>query len=71
MRELASGTNQPNLNAQMIKDYKIVVPPIEIQRQIISHYQKESDKVNELNSKGVLRINNSLYDFERKIFNIQ
>lgn len=71
MRELASGTNQPNLNAQMIKGYKIVVPPMEIQRQIISHYQKESDKVNELNSKGILRINNSLYDFERKIFNIQ
>ena len=36
MREMASGNNQPNLNAQMLKDYNVIVPPFEIQNKIIN-----------------------------------
>ena len=71
MRELASGTNQPNLNAQMIKNYKIVVPPIETQKKIISHYQIENNKINEIKSRAELRVRKSLYEFESKIFNVK
>src|SRR5665648_38516 len=34
LRALASGNNQPNLNAQMIKDYKVIIPPFDIQKKI-------------------------------------
>ncbi len=40
LREMASGNNQPNLNAQMIKDYKVIIPPYSIQNQIIKAHRK-------------------------------
>ena len=36
LRGLAQGGNQPNLNAGMIKDFPILVPPMEEQKQIVS-----------------------------------
>ena len=33
LRELAKGGNQPNLNCTMIRDFNILVPPIELQNQ--------------------------------------
>lgn len=36
MRDMASGTNQPNLNAQMLKDYNVIIPPFETQNKIIT-----------------------------------
>lgn len=35
MRELASGNNQPNLNADMIANLRIPVPPLAVQQQIM------------------------------------
>ena len=35
MRALASGNNQPNLNADMIANLKIPVPPLPVQREIM------------------------------------
>ena len=35
MRALASGNNQPNLNAEMIANLRIPLPPLALQRQII------------------------------------
>lgn len=34
LRAMASGNNQPNLNAQMIKNYPLVIPPMDLQKQI-------------------------------------
>ena len=36
LRGLAQGGNQPNLNAGMIKDFPILVPPMEKQREFVS-----------------------------------
>ena len=36
LRGLAQGGNQPNLNAGMIKDFPILVPPMEKQKQLVS-----------------------------------
>ena len=54
LRELASGNNQPNLNAQMIKDYNVVIPPINIQQEIIKNYSflKSKVKLMKLNLKN-------------------
>jgi restriction endonuclease S subunit len=35
MRALASGNNQPNLNAQMIANLRIPLPPLAVQKEII------------------------------------
>lgn len=35
MRALASGNNQPNLNAEMISNLRISVPPLAVQREIV------------------------------------
>ena len=35
LRELASGNNQPNLNAQMIASYPVIIPPYDIQKEIV------------------------------------
>jgi len=40
LRQLASGNNQPNLNAQMIKNYNIVIPPLDKQQEIIKKVTK-------------------------------
>jgi restriction endonuclease S subunit len=36
MRLLASGNNQPNLNAEMIANLKIPLPPLPVQREIMA-----------------------------------
>ena len=40
LRNLAQGGNQPNLNAGMIKDFPILVPPIELQSQFADFVQQ-------------------------------
>jgi restriction endonuclease S subunit len=35
MRALASGNNQPNLNAEMIANLQIALPPLEVQRKLV------------------------------------
>ena len=36
IRSLASGNNQPNLNAEMIANLKIPLPPLRVQRDILA-----------------------------------
>ena len=43
LRGLAQGGNQPNLNAGMIKDFPILVPPMHEQQQFVS-FVKQIDK---------------------------
>ena len=35
MRALASGNNQPNLNAEMIANVHISLPPLKVQRKLV------------------------------------
>ncbi len=51
LRELASGNNQPNLNAQMIKNYKVIVPPFDTQNRIIEHFKLLKEKIKSLKNK--------------------
>jgi restriction endonuclease S subunit len=44
IRSMASGNNQPNLNAEKIKNYDIVVPPISKQMQLIDYVKSLKDK---------------------------
>lgn len=68
LRELASGNNQPNLNAQMIKDYKVVIPPLEIQKEIIKKYSSLKLKVKSIEVEFEKQILIAETEFENAIF---
>ena len=40
LRDLAKGGNQPNLNGNMIKDFPVLMPPIEMQNEYVSFVQQ-------------------------------
>ena len=68
IRELAYGNNQPNLNAGMIKEYPIVLPPLEVQNEIVNHINQIKSQVKELRSKAAELRQNAKEDFERSVF---
>lgn len=69
LRALASGNNQPNLNAQMIKDYKVVIPPLEIQAEIIEVVSKMKEEIDVLMTKAEKNRAEAIKEFENEIFN--
>ena len=60
LRELAKGGNQPNLNCTMIRDFNILVPPIELQNQY-ADFVRQVDKSRE-DIKKALEKTQQLYD---------
>lgn len=68
LRALASGNNQPNLNAQMIKNYEVVIPPFSIQQKIktVVHEMKVEIKKNKQKSEVLKQ--QALKEFENEIF---
>lgn len=68
LRDLASGNNQPNLNAQMIKDYKVIIPPIAIQKEIIKRYSGLKLKVKSIEVEYEKQISIAETEFENAIF---
>lgn len=71
LRALASGNNQPNLNAQKIKNYSIVLPPLEIQDKIASHIQNLKDEIQILKQQAEQNKKDALSEFEAEIFTRQ
>jgi restriction endonuclease S subunit len=69
MREMASGNNQPNLNAQMIKDYNVIIPPFEIQFKIIKTINSIKAQIKELNVLSAKNKEKAIVEFENEIFN--
>lgn len=59
LRELAKGGNQPNLNCTMIKDFNILVPPIELQNQFANFVQQVD--------KSRFDIKKSITELEREV----
>ena len=68
IRELASGNNQPNLNAGMIKSYPIVLPPISIQKEIVSHINQIKNQVKDLREKAKELRDQAKKEFEESVF---
>lgn len=69
MRELASGNNQPNLNAQMIKDYSVIIPSLEVQKNIIKNVNTIKNRIKDLNNKSLNNKEEAILVFEKEIFN--
>jgi len=68
LRALASGNNQPNLNAQMIKNYKVVIPPFDIQQKIKTKVQKMKAEIKKNQEKSEDVKQQALKEFENEIF---
>lgn len=69
IREMASGNNQPNLNAQMLKDYNVIIPPFEIQTKIINTINSFKSQIKELNFLSAKNKEEAIVEFEKEIFN--
>lgn len=68
LRSLASGNNQPNLNAGKIKDYDVVVPPMNIQNEIVAHIKEQKALAKRLKQKAKEIKESALKEFENEIF---
>jgi type I restriction enzyme, S subunit len=68
MRELASGNNQPNLNAGMILDYKVQVPPKETQLKLIAGFNFLKSKMISIQEQAEENRSIALGEFEKSIF---
>ena len=70
LRGMASGNNQPNLNAQMIKTYPLVIPPIDIQKQIIDYFLSKKQQIKHLKEQAQQNRQDAIVDFEKEIFTV-
>ncbi len=68
IRELASGNNQPNLNAGMIKTYPIVLPPLSVQEEIVNHINEIKAQIKELRRQALELREQAKKDFEGSVF---
>lgn len=68
LRSLASGNNQPNLNAGKINNYDVVVPPKEVQEEIAIYIMAQKNKAKELLSRACDIKKDALKHFEYDIF---
>jgi len=68
LREMASGNSQPNLNAGMIYDYVIQVPPLNVQREIIKRVAKFKDKIKVQRLRGNDQKRKANEEFDKTLF---
>ena len=68
LRALASGNNQPNLNAEMIKNYKVVIPDLKLQKEIVEEIIKRKEKIKQLKQEAQKNREEAIKEFEREIF---
>ena len=68
LRSLASGNNQPNLNAGKINNFDVVVPPLDVQSAIVTHIKQQKILVKQLRHKSQTMREDTLIEFENEIF---
>ena len=68
-KNLAEGSAQPNLNSMKIKNFKIPVPPLNIQKRIKTTIECLKHEIKELKKQALQNRTLALQDFEREIFN--
>lgn len=71
LRSLASGTNQPNLNAEKIKNYMLPLPPKETQEEIVSYVKTAKERMKALKAEAESLKAQALLDFEKALFKKQ
>ncbi|MDE6721067.1 MAG: restriction endonuclease subunit S [Bacteroidaceae bacterium] len=67
LRSMASGNNQPNLNAGKIRNYDVVVPPMDIQNEIVAYIKKQKVLAKQLKRRAQVMRKEALKEFEKEI----
>lgn len=60
---------QPNINSQQFLGSPVILPPLDIQREIVSHIAEQKEKMNRLRIKADSLIIEAKQEFENEIFN--
>ena len=68
LRSLASGNNQPNLNAGKIKNYDVVIPPLEIQDEIVRTIKEQKLHIKHLKHDADILRKKAIDEFDKAIF---
>lgn len=68
LRSMASGNNQPNLNADKIKNYNVVIPPIPIQKEIVEYINVQKEQIKKYKLQVEQLRTQALMNFENQIF---
>ena len=68
LRSLASGNNQPNLNAGKIKNYDVVIPPLEIQTEIVRTIKEQKLHIKHLKHQADILRKKAIDEFDKAIF---
>lgn len=67
LRSMASGNNQPNLNADKIKNYNVIIPPLPIQEEIVEYIEGKKEQINKCKLQAKQLYTHALENFETKI----
>lgn len=68
LRDLAVGSAQPNLNAAMIKGYPVVLPPLDVQDDLVEKFFSAQDASSRLRSKVMNLRDFAKTQFEENVF---
>ena len=68
LRSLASGNNQPNLNAAMIKGYPVILPPMDQQLEIVNVVSEMKEEIRKNETAAKMLRSQMIHEFEKEIF---
>ena len=70
LRSMASGNNQPNLNAGKINNYDVVVPPMDVQNEIVAYIKEQKTLSKQLKQRAKIMKEVAIEEFENEIYKI-
>ena len=54
----------------MVKNYKVVIPPFDIQEKIVVEITKRKEKIKQLKREAIQNRKNAIKEFEEEIFTV-
>lgn len=68
LKKMAYGGAQPNINANIISNYLIPIPPINLQNSIVAHINKQKERIKLLKMQADDLRRGALVEFEKVLF---
>ncbi len=68
LKKMAYGGAQPNINANIISNYLIPIPPISLQNSIVAHINRQKERIKLLKRQADDLRKGALVEFEKEIF---
>ena len=68
LKKMAYGGAQPNINANIISNYLIPIPPSSLQNSIVTHINRQKERIKLLKRQADDLRKGALVEFEKEIF---